>query len=148
MDASNNVQLIGHLGQDPEERRTESGRMVVQFSMATNEGWKDQHGEWQSRTHWHKIVVWGNFGELLARKLRKGDKVLIGGMLKYNSYEDKNGSQQVRAYVEAKTYVDLSGRRNSEPLPEEPPVVGPRTAAPDNKNNDAPATGADDDLPF
>ena len=54
----NRVYLIGHLGNKPEGRYTPSGRATVNFSLATNEAWKNNAGEHVEHTEWHHIVVW------------------------------------------------------------------------------------------
>jgi single stranded DNA-binding protein len=55
----NKVILVGRLGKDPETRFTSGGQAVCNFSMATDETFKDRNGERQKRTEWHRIVLWG-----------------------------------------------------------------------------------------
>ena len=43
----NKVQLIGQLGNNPEVKTLESGKKVDNFSMATNESYKNQAGDVQ-----------------------------------------------------------------------------------------------------
>ena len=54
----NKVTLIGRLGKDPELKYTPGGEAVVNFSVATNESYKDQNGQMVERTEWHNIVAW------------------------------------------------------------------------------------------
>ena len=68
----NKVMLIGHLGNDPESRTTTSGQSVANFTLATNENFKDSSGNVQERTEWHRIVVWGKLAEICAQYLKKG----------------------------------------------------------------------------
>ncbi len=63
----NKVMLIGHLGNDPESRTTTSGQSVANFTLATNENFKDSSGNVQERTEWHRIVVWGKLAEICAQ---------------------------------------------------------------------------------
>lgn len=58
----NKVILIGNLGKDPEVRYTASGVPRANFSLATNERYKDKSGEWQDRTEWHQLVAWRRGG--------------------------------------------------------------------------------------
>ena len=60
----NKVILVGRLGRDPETRYTGGGQAVANFSLATDETYKDRNGERQKRTEWHKIVVWGKQAEI------------------------------------------------------------------------------------
>jgi single-strand DNA-binding protein len=87
----NKVILIGNLGQDPELRYTSSGVAVASFSMATSESWKDQDGNVQEKTQWHKLVAWRKLAEIVGEYLKKGSKVYIEGRIQYRSYDDKNG---------------------------------------------------------
>jgi single-strand DNA-binding protein len=87
----NKVILIGNLGQDPELRYTSSGVAVASFSMATSESWKDQDGNVQEKTQWHKLVAWRKLAEIVGEYLKKGSKVYVEGRIQYRSYDDKNG---------------------------------------------------------
>jgi single-strand DNA-binding protein len=87
----NKVILIGNLGQDPELRYTSSGVAVASFSLATSESWKDQDGNVQEKTQWHKLVAWRKLAEIVGEYLKKGSKVYIEGRIQYRSYDDKNG---------------------------------------------------------
>ena len=87
----NKIILIGNLGQDPELRYTSSGVAVASFSMATGESWKDQDGNLQEKTQWHKCVAWRKLAEIVGEYLKKGSKVYIEGRIQYRSYDDKNG---------------------------------------------------------
>ena len=53
----NKVVLVGHLGGDPETRFTPSGAAVANFSVATNESWKDSNGELQDKTYFSWRIV-------------------------------------------------------------------------------------------
>jgi single-strand DNA-binding protein len=87
----NKIILIGNLGQDPELRYTSSGVAVASFSMATSESWKDQDGNVQEKTQWHKLVTWRKLAEIVGEYLKKGSKVYVEGRIQYRSYDDKNG---------------------------------------------------------
>ncbi len=77
----NRVFLIGRLGKDPELRYTTSGTPVASFSMATDEKWVDSEGNRQTRTEWHRIVVWRRLAEICGQYLKKGKLVFIEGRL-------------------------------------------------------------------
>ena len=72
MASVNKAILIGNLGKDPELRYTPSGQAVASFPLATTERYKDKDGNWQERTDWHNIVVWGRQGETTKEYLSKG----------------------------------------------------------------------------
>ncbi len=84
----NNVTLTGFIGGDAETRTTKSNTAFTVFSLATKNSWKDREsGEWNSRTEWHRAVVFGPLTEL-ASTLKKGDHVQIQGQLRTREYEN------------------------------------------------------------
>ena len=68
----NKVILLGRLGQDPELKHIVNGSAVANFSLATNIVWKDQSGNSQEKTEWHKIVAWRKLAETANTYLKKG----------------------------------------------------------------------------
>lgn len=96
----NKAVLIGNVGADPEIRNTQSGDKVATFSLATTETSKNKEtGERQSHTEWHKIVVFGDFTEIVAESITKGSKVYIDGKLQTRKYQDKSGSDKYTTEV-------------------------------------------------
>jgi single-strand DNA-binding protein len=90
----NKVQLIGHVGNDPEIINLESGKKLAKFSIATNESYKNSKGEKITDTQWHNIVAWGKTAELIENYVPKGKEVGIEGKLTSRSYEDKEGMKR------------------------------------------------------
>ncbi len=90
----NKVQLIGHLGNDPEIVNLESGSKLAKFSIATNETYKNAQGEKVEDTQWHNIVAWGKTAEIVESYLTKGKEVAIEGKLTNRSYETKTGEKR------------------------------------------------------
>ena len=107
----NKVILIGNLGQDPESRFTPSGTAVTNLSVATNESWKDQNGESQDRTEWHRIVMYGKMAETASEYMKKGQMVYIEGRLQTNEWEDQNQIKRKSTQVRCDNFTML-GRRN------------------------------------
>ena len=109
----NRVQLIGRLGQDPEVRTLNSGKMVAQFSLATSETYKNSAGERVQDTQWHQVVAWGKLAEISQSLLIKGQEVVIEGKITYRNYEDKNGIKRYVTEIVA-TDIMLLGKRLKE----------------------------------
>ncbi|MGH8264587.1 MAG: single-stranded DNA-binding protein, partial [Steroidobacteraceae bacterium] len=84
----NKVILIGHLGADPETRAMPSGMTVANLRMATTESFKDKSGEWQERTEWHNVALFGRMGEVAGEYLRKGSQVYVEGRLRTRKWQD------------------------------------------------------------
>lgn len=95
----NNVQLIGNLGQDPEIINLESGKKLAKFSIATNESYKDKHGEKIEQTYWHNIVAWGKTADIVENYVCKGKEVAITGKLTNRSWDDKDGNKRYTTEV-------------------------------------------------
>ncbi len=115
MASVNKVILVGNLGRDPELRYIPSGQAVANFTLATNERWRDKEGNNQERTEWHRIVVWGKSAENCAQFLQKGRSVYIEGKLQTQEWEDKEGNKRKTTEVVAQTVQFLGGRGGAEP---------------------------------
>lgn len=107
----NRVMLIGNLGNDPESKSTASGTAVCNFSVATGEVWKDQQGQLQERTEWHRVTAFGKLAEICGKYLRKGSKVYIEGSLRTSSYE-KNGEKRYSTDIVASEMQMLDSKRD------------------------------------
>jgi len=90
----NKVQLIGHLGQDPEILNLDSGKKLAKFSLATNEVYRDAQGDKTTETQWHNVVAWGKTADIVEQYLVKGNEVAIEGKLTHRSYESKEGDKR------------------------------------------------------
>ena len=104
----NKVSLIGRLGVQPEVVNLESGRKLARFTLATNENYKNNNGEWQSITQWHTINAWGKLAELVQKLLTKGQEIVVEGKLVNQSYENKNGEKRFTTIVEATEFLVLT----------------------------------------
>lgn len=90
----NRVELIGHLGQDPEMRAFPNGTPVATISVATTEYYKDKEtGERKDITQWHNIQIIGKKADFASQFLKKGSMVFISGKLNYRAYE-KDGQKR------------------------------------------------------
>ena len=126
----NKIVLVGHLGADPESRFTPSGVAVSTFNMATNESWKNKEGEYEDRTEWHRIVLYGKAAETASEYMKKGQLAYVEGRIRTHSWEDKDGMTRYTTEVLGDRFTML-GRKS------------------ENKSTAPAETGGDDDdLPF
>lgn len=102
----NKVTLIGNLGRDPEIRYTKDNRPIANLGIATSERWKDQSGQQQEKTEWHRVVVFGNLADVIQKYLKKGDQVYFEGKLQTNKWTDKEGQERYTTEV----VVDRGGQ--------------------------------------
>src|SRR6056297_1531441 len=94
----NSVQLIGHLGIDPEVKTFDNSRMA-RISLATNEKYKNGDGEQVENTQWHNVIAWGRTAEIAEQYLKKGQEVAVRGKLQTRQYEDADGNKRFTTEV-------------------------------------------------
>ncbi|MDQ3020826.1 MAG: single-stranded DNA-binding protein [Bacteroidota bacterium] len=132
----NKVMLIGHLGKDPELSYTPSGVAVCKFTIATNESYKGDDGNWVEKTEWHNITAWRKLAEITSQYLKKGSKIYLEGKIQTDSYEkdgkknyftkvvmnemvmlDNKGSGAVTSETSNGEVSNVSDKNNEEDLP-------------------------------
>lgn len=110
----NRAVLIGNLGADPEVRSTSNGSRVATLSIATSRQWKNQAGEKQEKTEWHRVVLWNtkfsNLADVAERYCKKGDKVYVEGSIEYRSWQDREGQTRYTTEINGKELILLSGK--------------------------------------
>lgn len=85
-----NLQIIGNLGTDPQQRFLPDGKAVTTFSVAiTPRGRADGEGP-----DWYRVTAWGRQAELCNEYLKKGSKVFVQGALAVKTYSDKDGNRR------------------------------------------------------
>ncbi|MBC3766087.1 single-stranded DNA-binding protein [Neptunicella marina] len=90
----NKVILVGNLGQDPEVRYTPNGKAVANLTLATSESWKDQSGQIQEKTEWHRVSMFGKLAEIAGEYLKKGSQVYVEGKLQTRKWQDQQGQDR------------------------------------------------------
>ena len=132
----NKVILVGRLGRDPETRYTGSGGAVCNFSLATDESFKDKSGERQKRTEWHKLVVFGKQAEIAQQYLKKGSLVFIDGRIQTREWQDKEGQKRTSFEIIVNNFNMLGDKARA------------ATSSHSEQNEfDGPAV-SDEDIPF
>lgn len=131
----NKVMLIGTVGGDPKFKKFDNGGMVAEFSLATNENYKDKNGEWQENTEWHQITTSGKLAERVEKYIRKGNRLSIEGKIIHQEAKDDSGRRydKIRAWE-----IGSQDRRDKTEV---------ATKAKTVENTEVEA-GEDDDLPF
>jgi single-strand DNA-binding protein len=106
----NKVILIGNLGQEPEVRYMPNGNAVANITIATSESWKDQQGQLQERTEWHRVVLYRRLAEIAGEYLHKGAKVYLEGRLQTREWQDPQGQKRYTTEIIANEMQMLDGR--------------------------------------
>jgi single-strand DNA-binding protein len=97
----NKVILVGNLGADPEVRRTQDGRPIVNLRIATSESWRDKGtGERKERTEWHRVVIFSEgLAKVAEQYLKKGARVYLEGQLQTRKWQDQQGQDRYSTEV-------------------------------------------------
>lgn len=90
--------IIGNLGNDPEMRYSANSNALLRFNVASNYRVRSPEGEWQDKTEWVRVTVFGQRAETLQQYLKKGSRVYVEGRLEARPWTDQQG--QVRAGLE------------------------------------------------
>ncbi len=109
----NRVQLIGHLGKDPESRYTPSGRQVCSFSIAVGRRWKGANGDVKEATDWFNVDAWGRLGEICQQYLGKGRLVFVEGRLQTDRVESDGDTRFFTKVVASQ--MQMLDRKPEEP---------------------------------
>lgn len=108
----NKVIVVGNLGNDPEVRYLPNGNAVANISIATSESWKDQQGQQQERTEWHRVTMYRRLAEIAGEYLKKGSQVFIEGKLQTRKWQDQQGNDRYTTEIIADNMQMLGGRND------------------------------------
>lgn len=109
----NKVFLQGRLTADPEIRTTSSDTPVVSFSLAVDKPYVKQ-GE--SRTaDFFNLTAWRNTAKFIAEYFKKGQMMIVEGLLQNNSYTDNNGQKRTvtQVLVEKVNFADTKNQNST-----------------------------------
>ena len=157
----NKVILVGNLGKDPEVRFTQDGKAIANVTLATSESWKDQSGQVQEKTEWHRVSIFGKLAEIAGEYLRKGSQVYFEGQLQTRKWTNKEGQDQYTTEVKVDSFngvMQMLGGKGPDPQNNSGPNSGhqqapqqrQQQALQQQQRQEAPMAepSFDDDLPF
>ncbi|MBU0501472.1 MAG: single-stranded DNA-binding protein [Gammaproteobacteria bacterium] len=163
----NKVILIGNLGKDPEVRYTQGANIpVATISLATTESWKDQSGQKQEKTEWHRVVFYRRLAEVVGEYLKKGSTIYVEGKLATRKWQDQSSQDRYTTEIICDEMQMLDGKsggqasngqtggQSSGTPPQSRPQGqngGPRPAPAQNQPprlDDFGFEGPEDDIPF
>jgi single-strand DNA-binding protein len=155
--------IIGNLGSDPEMRYSANGSPYLRFNVASNFRARTPEGEWQDRTEWVRVTVFGQRADTLQQYLKKGSRVYVEGRLEARPWTDQQGQVRAGLEVMANDVEFMSSRADDEargggmggddfgggspPRERSAPSSSPPRQAPQSRPD--PGDGEDlEDLPF
>lgn len=133
----------GHLGKDPELKKSTDGTSYCTFTMAQTVKRKKQ-GEDKEHTMWAEVTIWGKIAENHAKNLHKGRRVIVNGSMFIEDWTDRDNRARYTMKIKALevNYADEPTRRGGEAAQEE---SSPGAASSlDNYDEEKPLTGGDD----
>lgn len=114
----NKVILVGNVGKDPEARYSPTGTCFCNVTLATSESWKDQNGDHQERTEWHKLEFAGRLAEIAGEYIRKGSKIYVEGSITTEKWQGQDGQDRYSTKIKCRE-MQLLDAPNHEHLPPE-----------------------------
>ena len=130
----NKVILLGNIGQELELKYTSGGKAYVRLSIATTEKWKNNEGDYQEKTTWHRVTFWNKQAEVIAEYMKKGDQIYVEGRINNGSYE-KEGVKHYTTDIIGASFSFVGNKKKEEKEEKSLPI---------NEEEEA----DDDDLPF
>ena len=104
MKTTNKVELDGFIGVNPEVKTLKNGNTVANFTLSTEENYKNKEGEWVKNTTWHRISLWNDVAKQAAEILKKGMRISLTGRIVNKQYTDKDGNKRTMSEILANTF--------------------------------------------
>ena len=130
------MNIIGRLTKNAEVRTLSNEKQVVNFSVATNESYKNKQGERIEQTTYFDCAYW--ISANVASLLTKGTLVELTGRISTRAWIGKNGEAHSGLNFHTSQIKLHGGSKRAETI----------QATAQAENNSFTALGADDDLPF
>lgn len=143
----NKVVLIGRLGKDPVLKSFSNDNAIAEFSIATDESYKNREGQKVEQTEWHNIKVpTKKQAEIAEKYLKKGMLVYVEGRIRTRSYDDKDGNKRYITEIIADNFRMLESKKDGSYSGGNESYQPTSSNAPSENRDSAPQV--DDDLPF
>ncbi len=130
--------LCGFVPRDADVRQTQTGRLVVNFSVKRGE---TENEDGTRTAQWMNCVAWQRVGEI-AKYILKGDTVLCAGELKERSYDARDGDTRTVTELICE-FVSVMQSPEEAPMMPIPTGTPPAPSSTENLEEII-----DDDLPF
>jgi single-strand DNA-binding protein len=92
--------LIGNLTREPELRFSNSGSPMANFGLAVNRKWQNRAtGEWDEKTSFFDVKMFGSLAENVAESLPKGARVVVTGRFEQETWETQEGDKRSKIVV-------------------------------------------------
>lgn len=133
----NRVSIMGRLVRGPELKKTNSGKSVLQFTIAVARTYSKEQ-----ETDFIDVIAWNKTAEFITKYFHKGNLIIIDGRIQTRTYKDKAGANRKVCEVVAEN-VFFSGEKNISKV-NNTTFIDNNVSTKEDKN----ANIIDDDLPF
>jgi len=107
----NKVALLGRVGKDPVIKSFSNGGKVAEFSIATDDSYKDKSGSKVEQTDWHNIrCTYPKLCDVIESYVNRGSLLYVEGKLKTRSWDDKDGNKRYATEVVIESLKMLGGK--------------------------------------
>ncbi|WP_075727277.1 single-stranded DNA-binding protein [Corynebacterium aquilae] len=88
--------IVGNLGKTPELKTSQAGKPYATFSVAWTESTRDSAGQWvDGPVTWVHVTCFGRTAQNVANCLTKGDRVLVTGDMKLETWHSDQGANNI-----------------------------------------------------
>lgn len=130
------MNIIGRLTRDAEVRTLLNEKQVVNFSVATNDSYKNKQGERVEQTTYFDCAYW--ISPKVATLLTKGTLVELTGRVSTRAWTGNNGEPRAGLNFHTSNIKFHGGIKKAETV----------QATSQSENNKVAEQGTEDDLPF
>ena len=107
----NKVALLGRVGKDPAIKSFNNGGKVAEFSIATDDSYKDKSGNKVEQTDWHNIrCTYPKLCDVIESYVKRGSLLYVEGKIKTRSWDDKDGNKRYATEVVIESLKLLGGK--------------------------------------
>ena len=113
----NNLSILGRVTKPLELRYLQNGTEVLNFDIANSIKVKDSEV-----TTFLRCVCYGRSAEVINQFVSKGDRVLLQGELRQNSYQDSSGATKTYHYLQVNSFdfIESKNTKQTQQAPQMP----------------------------
>lgn len=139
----NKVIIVGNVCNDIELKKTNSGKSVCEFAIAVNESYNGEN-----KAEYIDVQAWEKNAENLSKYVTKGNKLLVEGKIRSNTYVNQKGDKVKRTVVLVNSFEFLTPKTHNE-CAQENLDAQPNSSDASNVRMDNSFSGVEvDELPF
>lgn len=110
----NKVFLIGRVGKDVTVKNFSNGGSIAEFTIATDDSYKDKDGNKVEQTDWHNVKVNGKLSQVAEKYITKGMLLHVEGKVKTRAYDDKDGVKRYVTEIVCESFKMLGDKKKDQ----------------------------------